>query len=59
MIPADGRYLVLWRATGRGKGSGAVFERRIGQIWTVRDGVGWRVEAYPTLEEARAAAGLD
>jgi hypothetical protein len=55
---AGERYLVLLHITGHGPGSGVSIDLRIGQVWTLRDGLVWRADAYPTQEEARAAAGL-
>ena len=57
--PVADDFLVELHVKGRGRGSGVAFERTIGQIWTFRDGLIWRLIAHPTLEEAQAALGLD
>jgi ketosteroid isomerase-like protein len=55
---ADGRILVHVRLRGRGKGSGLEVDREGGHIWTLRGDTAVRLEAYPSPEDARAAAGL-
>jgi uncharacterized protein len=44
--------------TGRGRGSGIVLDMRIGQLWRFREGKVVRYEAFPTWNQALAAAGL-
>ena len=56
--PVGENLLVYLRATGRGRGSGVEVDSEVGQVWTLRDGLAWRVAAYPTREEAHAALGL-
>jgi ketosteroid isomerase-like protein len=43
---------------GRGRGSGALVEMHVGQLWTFREGVAVRMVLYLDLEEARREAGL-
>ena len=43
---------------GRGKGSGAPFERRMAWLWSFRRGKIVRLEPFRTKEEALAAVGL-
>ena len=54
----DDKVLVFVSVTGRGQGSGAGFEIRIGHLWTVRDGVVTRGEGYGNRNEALEALGL-
>jgi uncharacterized protein len=54
----DDTVVVFVRVTGRGQGSGAEFEIRIGHLWTVRDGVVVRGEGYGDRSEALKAAGV-
>jgi ketosteroid isomerase-like protein len=55
----DDRVLVFLRHTGRGHGSGAEFDIRIGHLWIFRDGVVVRGEGYADRAEALKAAGLE
>jgi ketosteroid isomerase-like protein len=57
--PVGDEYLVELRAHGRGRGSGIELDLTACQVWTFRDGLILRVSVYPTVEEARAALGLD
>jgi ketosteroid isomerase-like protein len=50
--------VVLYRAVGRGKGSGITVERRNAHLWTVRDRKAVRLEIFPEPAEALEAAGL-
>jgi len=54
----DDRVLVLFHATGRGKGSGIEVEARGADLLTVRDGLLARWVAYADRAEALEAAGL-
>jgi uncharacterized protein len=54
----DDKVLVFLSMTGRGQGSGAGFEIRIGHLWTVRDGIVTRGEGYGNRAKALEAAGL-
>jgi ketosteroid isomerase-like protein len=55
---ADDRVLVLFRLTTRGKGSGARVEAHPGWIYTIRDSLTARIEAFLSRDEALEAAGL-
>jgi ketosteroid isomerase-like protein len=55
---ADDRVLVLFRLTTRGKGSGARVEARPGWIYTIRDDLTVRIDAFLNRDEALEAAGL-
>jgi ketosteroid isomerase-like protein len=55
LIQSDQRILVLVHWTGRGKGSGAQVEGRGAHLWTFRQGVAVRFDAYRDRDEARAA----
>jgi len=50
--------VVLYRAVGRGKGSGIDLETRFGHVWTVREGRAVRWEILRTPAEALEAVGL-
>jgi ketosteroid isomerase-like protein len=52
------RVLVFVRFTGRGQASGAGFDIRIAHLWTVRNGLVVRGEAYGNRDEGLEAAGL-
>jgi ketosteroid isomerase-like protein len=54
----DDRIVVFVRASGRGRGSGAEFEIRIGHVWTLRDGLVARGEVYGDRDKALSANGL-
>ncbi len=58
LLEKDDKVLAFVRTTGRGKGSGAEFEIRIGQLWTVHDGLVVRGEGYGDRSKALEAAGL-
>jgi ketosteroid isomerase-like protein len=57
-IEADDRVVVIYRMTVEGKGSGVQLERHEGQVWTIREGLAFRVDAYGSGDEALEAAGL-
>ena len=52
------RVLVLNHDCGRREGSTAEVRRRLGAVWTVRDGKIARLDAYSTRAEALKAVGL-
>ena len=54
----DGRAVVIYRATGEGRGSGVPLDTRTGQVWTFRDGKLWRNQSYLDPREALEAVGL-
>ena len=58
IICAGPSVVVILRESGRGKGSGAPFERHHPQLWTFREGRIIRWESIPSREEALQAAGL-
>jgi ketosteroid isomerase-like protein len=41
----------------RGRATGIETEQEVVMLWTIRDGKGYRVETYATVDEARSAAG--
>ena len=53
-----GTVLASMRLIGRGTGSGLPIEINYVQLWTLRDGLGVRVDSYGTAAEALEAAGL-
>ena len=58
LIDRGSSVLVVLRERGRGKGSGAPFEKRRAQIWTFSRGRIVRWEEYADRDAALAAAGL-
>jgi ketosteroid isomerase-like protein len=46
------------RFIGSGVSSGAAFDIRIAQLWTLKDGLAVRGEGYGDRDEALEAAGL-
>ncbi len=55
----DGRVLVDVHETARGRSSGLPIEHRFAHLWTVRDGMAVRFQAFTDRAEARRVAGLD
>ena len=52
------RIVVFLLARLRPRGSTAVVENRIAQLWTVRDGIATRCEVFPERDKALEAAGI-
>ena len=57
-IDAGERVVVILNQRGRSKTTGIPVEMRFAQVWTLRDGVGIRMELYANVEEALEAVGL-
>jgi ketosteroid isomerase-like protein len=55
---AGEKVVAVCRQTGRSKASGASVEMRLGQVFTVRDGLQRRMEMYADPAEALDAVGL-
>jgi ketosteroid isomerase-like protein len=55
----DERVVWLHRIVGRAKTSGFPIDQPIGIVWTVRDGLIWRGQAYLSHAEALKAVGLE
>lgn len=55
VVEAGDRVGVFIHLTATGRGSGAEVDTRYAHIWTMRDGVGVRVDAYYEESNARAA----
>jgi ketosteroid isomerase-like protein len=55
----DRRALAVVQFSARGSGSGVEVAQEISVIYTIRDGMALRAEAYLDPHEARAAAGLE
>ena len=51
----DGCVLLFIRLVARGKGSGVDVQSRYAHLWTMREGVGVRVDAYYDRDQALAA----
>jgi ketosteroid isomerase-like protein len=58
LIDAGTRVVVVLREQGRGKGSGAPFDRLFAQLWTFRAGRIVRWEVFSDKAAAMEAAGL-
>jgi ketosteroid isomerase-like protein len=58
-IDGGNEVIAVLRLAGRGRKSGAPFERREAHVWTVRNGKLWRLRVYGTREEALKAVGLE
>ncbi len=58
LIDAGSSIVVAVRERGRGKGSGAPFEKRWAQVWTFERGRIIRWELFPDKAAALEAAGL-
>jgi ketosteroid isomerase-like protein len=54
----DDDVLCFVRVHGRSGGAGAPFDIRIAHLWTIRDGLVLRAQAFGDRDEALAAAGL-
>jgi ketosteroid isomerase-like protein len=57
-IDAGERVVVPVRLVARGRDTGIEAEQRLVFVWTIRDLMGFRLESFPTLEEALEAVGL-
>jgi ketosteroid isomerase-like protein len=55
-IDVGKRIVVPMKVFVRGRGSGAEAAQSFVQVWELRDGLAYRIEVFPTLEEAMAAA---
>jgi ketosteroid isomerase-like protein len=53
----DDQVLVFGRIMARARATGMPLSGEFGHIWTVRDGLGTRVQAYRDRNEARKVAG--
>ena len=58
ILDAGDEVVVVVFQRGVGRSSGVPVERRVGQVWTVRDGMAVRWQIFKDREEALAAAGL-
>ena len=57
-VDAGEHVVVILDQRGRSKATGIPVEMRFAQVWTLRDGVGIRMELYASVEEALEAVGL-
>jgi ketosteroid isomerase-like protein len=55
----DGRVVWLYRIVGQGKGSSVPVDQAVAIVWTLRDGLIWRGQAYLDHEAALKAVGLE
>jgi ketosteroid isomerase-like protein len=59
MYARAGGLVVAVAMTARGPASGALVQQRIGQAMWFREGKGYRIRIFPSLEEALAATAQD
>ena len=57
VVVAGERVCLMIHLVARGRGSGAQVDARYAHVWTLRDGVGVRVEAYYEREAALSSLG--
>jgi ketosteroid isomerase-like protein len=55
----DDRVLVSGRLFARARGGGAEFDLPFAHVWTIRDGVAMRIEAYADSRQAASSALTD
>ena len=53
----DGRVAVVMTMHVRGRESGAALSERVGHVWTLRNGLLWRNEAFREPEQALLEVG--
>ena len=58
VFDAGDRVVTIVRQHGKAKHGGPEVEMRFAQVWTIRDGLGARMEMYADRDEALEAAGL-
>ena len=58
LVDGGSRVVVALRERGRGKGSGAPFDRQFAQVWIFYRGLIIRWEVFPDTKAALEAAGL-
>ena len=58
IFDADHKVVVVVFQRGVGRASGVPVERRVGQVWTVRDGMAVRWQIFKDRAEALEAAGI-
>ena len=58
LLDAGSSVVVVTRERGRGKGSGAPFDRRFAQVWTFSRGRVVRWDVFPDAARALEAVGL-
>ena len=58
ILDADDKVVVVVFQRGVGRASGIPVERRVGQVWTVRDGMAVRWQIFKDRAEALEAAGI-
>jgi ketosteroid isomerase-like protein len=58
IIDAGDRVVVCVRLTTRARATGLSAEQRVTQVWTLRDGLAVRADAFLTREDALREVGL-
>ena len=59
VLDAGDQVVGILRQRGHGKGSGALVEMTVAQVWTIRDGKFSRMQMYADPAEALRAVGLE
>jgi ketosteroid isomerase-like protein len=59
MDAAEDRVVWLYRIVGRGKGSGVPIDQPVAIVWTLREGLIWRGQAYLDHADALKAVGME
>ncbi len=57
-IDAGERVVVIVNQRGRSKATGVPVDMRFAQVWSLRDGLAFRMQMYASVDEALEAAGL-
>ena len=57
-LDAGERVVVIVNQRGRSKATGIPVDMRFAQVWSLRDGLAFRMQMYASVEEAFEAAGL-
>ena len=57
-VDAGERVVVIVNQRGRSKATGIPVDMRFAQVWSLRDGLAFRMQMYASVEEAFEAAGL-
>lgn len=59
IVPAGERVIVVIRVRGKARGSAVPIDETFAHLWSLRDGLGVRVQWFRAVEEARQAASAD
>jgi ketosteroid isomerase-like protein len=59
VVDAGDQVVGILRQRGHGRGSRALVEMTVAQVWTIRDGKFSRMQMYADPAQARRAVGLE